>query len=253
MINRTNGNTLDTIEYTKTRTVSIHPELLKDNRIIMSQYNDPRADIFRVLRTHVLKQLRGNGWNSFFVTSATPGAGKTFVSINLAIAIALEGNQTVLLVEADFRRPNVGKYLGLQPEYGLIDYLAGVAPLDKILINPGIEGLVILPAKTSNINYADLIASPKMANLAHELKSKYESRIIIFDIPPLFVADDALSFIPYVDGAVLVVEDGKNTTEELQHSMSILEQTNLFGLVLNKSRQPLPSYQYGYVQETAND
>ena len=253
MINSADGNPLESIRYKKTQTVIMDPAVLRDNRVIMGLYNDPRADIFRVLRTNVLKQLRENNWNSFVITSATTGAGKTFISVNLAIAMAMEGNQSVLLVEADFRRPNFGNYLGLECEFGLVDYLAGIVPLEKILINPGIERLVLLPGRNSKINYADLLSSSKMANLIKEIKSRYEDRIIIFDLPPLFVADDALLFMPYVDAALLVVEDGKNTSDELQHSMHILEQTNLLGLVLNKSRQPLPSYQYGYLQEATAD
>jgi len=103
-----------------------------------------------------------------------------------------------------------------------------------------------LPGKSSDNNSSELISSRKMISLIQEIKSRYESRIIILDLPPLFAADDAMVLMPYADAALLVVEDGKNTTEELQHSMYILEQTNLLGLVLNKSRQPLPIYQYDY-------
>jgi capsular exopolysaccharide synthesis family protein len=159
----------------------------------------------------------------------------------------MEGNQSVLLVDADLRRPSVAQYLGLQWEFGLVDCLKGDVSLEDTLINPGTERLVVLPGNNSNNNFSELISSRKMANLIKEIKSRYESRIIIFDLPPLFVADDALVLMSYVDAALLVVEDGKNTSEELQHSMFILEQTNLLGLVLNKSTQPLPTYQYGYV------
>lgn len=251
MINKADGYPLDSIQYTKTQRVTIDPDVLRDNRVIMGLYNDPRADIFRVLRTNVLKQLRENNWNSFAVTSATPNAGKTFISINLAIAMAMEGNQSVLVVDADLRRPSVGQYLGLQWEFGLVDCLEGEVPLEDALINPGIERLVILPGKNASNSASELISSHKMVNLIEEIKSRYESRIIIFDIPPLFAADDALLFMPYIDAALLVVEDGKNTADELQHSMYILEQTNLLGLVVNKSQQPLPTYQYGYPCETA--
>jgi protein-tyrosine kinase len=85
-----------------------------------------------------------------------------------------------------------------------------------------------------------------MLNLIKEIKSRYKSGIIIFDLPPLFAADDALLLLSHVDAALLVVEDGKNTSDELQKAMYILEETNLLGLVLNKSRQSLPSYQDGY-------
>ncbi|MEI6067637.1 MAG: CpsD/CapB family tyrosine-protein kinase [Methylococcaceae bacterium] len=253
MINHTNKHPLDSIRYTKTKTVSLDPEVLRNNRVIMGLYNDPRADIFRVLRTNVIRQLRENNWNSFAITSATLGAGKTFISVNLAIAIAMEGNQSVLLVDADLKRPAVGNYLDLQLEAGLFDYLNGDIFLEDILINPGIERLVILPGRNSNTNTSELISSRKMVDLIKEIKSRYESRIIIFDLPPLFAADDALLFMPHIDAALLVVEDGKNTSDELQHSMHILEQTNLLGLVVNKSRQPVPSYQYGYGYGYSNE
>jgi protein-tyrosine kinase len=246
MNNSTNGQPFDSIRYTKTQTVIIDPNVLRNNRVIMGLFNDPRADIFRVLRTNVLKQLRKNNWNSFAITSATPDAGKTLISVNLAIAIAMEGNQSVLLVDADLKRPSVGQYMGLQCEFGLVDCLKGAVLLEDTLINPCIERLVVLPGKNSNYNPSELISSRKMINLIKDIKSRYESRIIIFDLPPVFAADDALLFLQHVDAALLVVEDGKNTSDELQHSMYILEQTNLLGLVLNKSRHPLPSYKYGY-------
>ncbi len=250
MINHTDKHPLDAIRYTKTKAISLDPEVLRNNRVIMGLYNDPRTDIFRVLRTNVLRQLRENNWNSFAITSATLGAGKTFISVNLAIAIAMEGNQSILLVDADLRRPSVSQYLGLQCGLGLVDYLNGEVSLEDILINPGIERLVILPGRHSNNNTSELISSRKMVDLIKEIKSRYTSRIIIFDIPPLFAADDALLFMPHIDAALLVVEDGKNTSDELQHSMHILEQTNVLGVVVNKSRQPIPTYQYGYANET---
>jgi len=249
MIKNTDEYPLDSIRYTKTQSVIIDQDVLRNNRVIMGLNNDPRANLFRVLRTNVLKQLRENKWNSFAITSATPDAGKSFISVNLAIAIAMEGNQSVLIVDADLRRPSVGSYLGLQCEFGLVDCLKGDVSLEDVLLNPGIERLIVLPGKNSDNNSSELISSRKMVNLIQEIKSHYESRIIIFDFPPLFAADDAMVLMPYADAVLLVVEDGKNTSEELQHSMYILEQTNLLGLVLNKSRQPLPTYQYGYVSE----
>lgn len=249
MINNTDEHPLGSIRYTKTHSVLIDQDVLRNNRVIMGLYNDPRANLFRVLRTNVLKQLRENNWNSFAITSATPDAGKSLISVNLAIAIAMEGNQSVLLVDADLKRPSVSQYLGLQCKSGLVDCLKSDVPLEDVLVNPGIERLVVLPGKNSCNNSSELISSRKMVSLIEEIKSRYQSRIIIFDLPPLFAADDAMVLLSYADAALLVVEDGKNTSDELQHSMYILEQTNLLGLVLNKSRQPLPTYQYKYISE----
>lgn len=216
----------------------------------MGTDDDPRADIFRVLRTNVLRQLRQNSWNSFAVTSATPDAGKTFVSVNLAIAIAMEEDQNVLLVDADLKCPSVGSHLGLQFDFGLIDCLTSDRSLYDACINPGIDRLIVLPGRNSLKNSSELISSRRMLNLIKEIKSRYQSGIIIFDLPPLFAADNAMLLVPHVDAVLLVVEDGKNTPEELQESMCILEETNLLGLVLNKSKQSLPIYQYGYAAET---
>lgn len=254
MINHTDEQSLDTIRYTKTQTLAIDQNVLRNNRVIMGLHNDPRANLFRILRTNVLKQLRENNWNSFAITSAMQDAGKTLVSVNLAIAIAMEGNQSVLLVDADLRRPSVSQYLGIECEFGLVDCLKNDVPLEDVLVNPGgIERLVVLPGKNSHANSSELISSRKMLSLIQEIKSRYKSRIIIFDLPPLFAADDAMVLMSYADAALLVVEDGKNTPDELQHSMNILEQTNLLGLVLNKSRQPLPTYQYKYLSEASPD
>ncbi len=248
-----NENSLEAIRYTRTRVVASDPDVLREHRVVVGLHNDPRADTFRVLRTNLLAQLRENDWNSFVVTSATPDAGKTFVAVNLALAIALEGNQSVLLVDADFRRPRVSEYFGFTAESGLVDYLKGDVSLEEVLVNPGFERLVVLPGRETEIMSSEWVSSPKMKKVVQEIKSRYESRITIFDIPPLFVADDAMLLLPHVDGALLVVEDGKNTSEELQQAMHILEQTNLLGLVLNKSRQSVPRFHYGYVQETAHN
>ena len=226
----------------------IDMDVFQSNRLIMGLENDPRADVFRVLRTKVLKRLRQNNWNSFAITSTNPSAGKTFTSINLAIAIAIamEENQNVLLVDADLRRPSIGQCLELQYQYGFVDCIKKDLSLDEVYICPGIKHLFILPGKKPEINSSELIASQKMTKLINEFKSRFKSGIVIFDLPPLSVVDDVMLFMPHFDAALLVVEDGKNSSEELQHAMLILEETNLLGLVVNKSTQELPIYRYGY-------
>lgn len=238
------GHPLDAIRYTRTRSIAVAPDVLRDHRIVTGLHNDPRADVFRVLRTNILRQLRDNHWNSLAVTSATPGAGKTFVAVNLALAMALEANQSVLLIDGDFRRPRIARYLGLETEFGLVDYLADKAALENILINPGFDRLTILPGRDSGFSASELVSSPRMSRLVEEMKSRYEARILIFDIPPLGVADDALLVMPYIDGIVLVIEDEKNTPEEVRGAIHVLEGTNLLGLVLNKSRMAPANHYY---------
>jgi capsular exopolysaccharide synthesis family protein len=242
---------LEFIEYTKTRSIPANHESLRDHRVVMGLHNDPRADIFRVLRTNVLMQLRENNWKSIVITSPSPEAGKTFVAVNLAIGMALEGNQSVLLVDADLKHPSVCDYFGIEATTGLADYLdsgylKGTDCLSEMLVNPGIERLVMLPGVNTEWSTPELLSSPQMVELVQDIKTRYESRIVIFDIPPLFVADEAMVLLEYVDAAILVLEDGKHNAEEVQHSLRILENTNLLGTVLNKSRQSSATYHYGY-------
>lgn len=232
------------IQYTNTKVTRSSPDLLRQRRTIMGLKNDPHINIFRQLRTRVLKRLRENKWNSLAITSATPNAGKSFVIANLAIALAMEVNQTVLVVDADLRNPSLGWFFGLDVEKGLLDYLNGDTPLAEILINPGFQRLVVLPGKGHTTHSSELLSSPKMVALVNDMKSKYDSRIILFDLPPLLTSDDTMLFMPNFDAALFVVEDGNNTAEDIRRSLQILEGTELMGIVLNKSQEPVEKNAY---------
>lgn len=232
------------IQYTRTRRVAAGTDVMRERRLIMGLKNDPHADVFRLLRTQVLKQLRDNNWSSLAIVAPTAECGKTFVTANLAIALAMEVNQTVLVVDADLRNPQVAWYFGVDAEKGLLDYLHDDIPVEDLLINPGFERLVVLPGRHTSSVSSELLSLPKMTALVDELKNRYASRIVLFDLPPLLSSDDALLFMPHFDSALLVVEDGKTTPDEVQRSLAILEETNLAGTVLNKVKgATFPRYQ----------
>ena len=252
MSSETGQQPLSLIQYTHTKVARSTPDLLRQRRTIMGLKNDPHIDIFRHLRTKVLRKLRENKWNSLAITSASADAGKSFVTANLAIALAMEVNQTVLVVDADLRNPNVGWFFGLDIEKGLLDYLSEDIPLSSILINPGFQRLVILPGKGFTTHSSELLSSPRMVTLVNELKFKYDSRIILFDMPPLLASDDTLLFMPNFDAALLVVEDGKTTAEDVRRSLQLLEETELMGIILNKSREHMgDGYYSAYSQPVA--
>ncbi|WP_404361152.1 CpsD/CapB family tyrosine-protein kinase [Methylotuvimicrobium sp. KM1] len=243
---KTQQHAFSSIKYTRTRSVAVSPDVMRERRLIMGLRNDPHADVFRLLRTQVLKQLRENNWTSLAVVAPTAECGKTFVTANLAIALAMEVNQTVLVVDADLRNPQVAWYYGLDIEKGLLDYLQTDVPVEDLLVNPGFERLVVLPGKHTTSVSSELLSLPKMTALVEELKSRYQSRIVLFDLPPLLSSDDALLFMPHFDAALLVVEDGKSSPEEVQRSLAILGETNLAGTLLNKVKGAVfPRYRYG--------
>ncbi|MGE0385224.1 MAG: CpsD/CapB family tyrosine-protein kinase [Gammaproteobacteria bacterium] len=223
------------ISYSLTQVVKAVPEALKRNRIVAGNDSDPAATAYKMLRTQVLQKLVEKGWNALAITSPGMGNGKTLTAINLAISLAREVHHTVLLGDLDMRHPSIHTYFGLTPEFGISDFLLRDVPMQDILINPGIERLVLLPGREVLNNSSELLASPKMAKLVSELKSRYPSRIVIFDLPPILSADDALAFAPHVDAALLVIEDGKTTRAEVEHALSLMRNTSLLGTVLNKS------------------
>lgn len=236
------SSAIENITYAKTTVEQVSRESLEKNRIIAGFYNNPQSAVFRMLRTQVLQKMRGSKFRSLAITSPTAGEGKSLVASNLAIAIAMELNQTVLLVDMDLRNPSIGQNFDLNIKAGLKDYLEGEMELEQVLINPGIKRLVILPGARRAEDSAELLSSPKMANLVSDIKSHYDSRIIIFDVPPVLQTDDVLLSSNYFDSTLLVLEDGKNTEADIKKSLQLLEGCQLLGTVLNKSEKP-PTHQ----------
>lgn len=224
------------IEYTHTRIVELNPEQMRRERIIAASDDDKRADSYRQLRTQILRKFRENKWHTLAITSPNSQAGKTLTALNLAISLSLEVNQTVMLVELDLRNPSILNKLGIENEYGLIDVVEGKVELNQALVNPGFERLVILPNSGNAKRRSELLSSPEMGALLHDIVHRYESRLIIFDLPALLDDDDALVFAPYADATLLVVEDCVSKRADIERSMQLLQGTHLLGTVLNKVR-----------------
>jgi capsular exopolysaccharide synthesis family protein len=230
------------IAYTQTKVVDPDFQKLEKKRVIAGMYNNPNSAVFRMLRTQVLKKMREKSFQTLAITSPTAGEGKSLIASNLAVAIAMELNQTVLLVDMDLRNPSVSEYFSLENQYGLKDYLETDLQIEEVLINPGIKRLVILPGKGRAEDSAELLSSPKMASLVSDVKNKYDSRIIIFDVPPVLQTDDVILSSSYFDSTLLVLEDGKNKEIEITKAIQLLEGHHLLGTVLNKSEKP-PTHQ----------
>jgi len=223
------------IQYTHTRTVELDLAELRENRVLLGSENDGATRAVKMLRTRVLQRMVGNNWNALAITSPGPGQGKTLTAVNLAISLAREVNYSVLLVDLDLHNPSVHRYFGYAPEYGLEDYLRESVDLPQVLFNPGIQHLVVLPAKSALPNSSEVLSSLQMHALVGELKTRYPSRFVLFDLPPLLSVDDALSFAPYVDAVLLVLEEGVTTKDEVAHALDLLRKTEVLGTVLNKS------------------
>ena len=228
------------------RHVDLDLALLAENRIVYAMHDSAATAAYKILRTRVLQRMRTNNWNALAITGTAPGEGKTLTAINLAISLAGEVNQIVYLVDLDLRRPSIHRYLGFEPQYGLSDYLQNNTPLSEILVNPGIDRLVILPNDKHFENSSEMLSSPRALELVQELKAHDPSRLVLFDMPPLLSSDDMIAFSPYVDALLLVVSEGKTTRDDVLRARELLHDVNVVGTVLNHSLDIASGYAYGY-------
>jgi len=233
------------IVYQRTRVEGVSETRLQSNRLVAGLMHDRLTDIYRILRAQVLGGLRATDSSTVAICSANSGEGKTLTAANLAISIALEANQTVLLVDLDLRRPRIQEYFGLSKvDAGLCDYLDGTAELADAFANPGIHGLVLLPVRRRLVNSSELLSSPRMQDLLSELKGRYADRIVVYDLPPLLASDDSLVVLPQIDTSLLVVREGATRAGEIQRSLRLLENHKLLGTVLNYSAETNPHPYY---------
>ena len=224
------------ITYTQTRVMPIDINHLRENRIVTGFKPGKWVESFKMLRTRCLQSMDAMNWKTIAITSPNNNAGNSLTAANLAISIAMELNRSALLVDANFQNPSICKLFGIKQNAGLSDYLLNDTPLNEILVNPSIERLVVLPAGTQAIlNSTEILRSPKMIRLVNEMKNRFASRIVIFDLPPLLSQADTLGFSPYVDCVLLVVDEGNTKTDELKHAATLLKEVDVLGTVLNKA------------------
>lgn len=224
------------ISYTCTRVFTPATDHLECNRIFPPHSAEPAAMAFRMLRTQVLQRMDANGWRTLAVFSPGAHDGKTTTAVNLAAALAGDQLHTVLLVEFDFKRPALAARLGLSPQFGADDALAGDAPVQDCLYHAaGFERLVLMPARTTLDNSSEVLAGPRSRDVVRELRSRYPERIVLFDLPPVLTADDALSFAPLVECGLVVAAEGHTRRKDLLRTIELLHKTPLVGTVLNRA------------------
>ena len=233
------------IEYRRTRVAPVSAEVLERNRLI-SDPRSPMASAYRTLRTQVLQRVREHDWRSIAVLSPAPADGKTLSAINLSMSLARDVHHTVLLADLDLCRPSVHRYFELEPALGLNDHLTNGAPLEDVLINPGVQRLVIAPTTRPVDNSSELLASERARALVTELAERYPARIVVYDLPPVLATDDAVAFLPHVDAVLLVMRDGKTLQRDVQRTLELIQSRPLLGTVLNRAAVHDLPYYYRY-------
>jgi exopolysaccharide/PEP-CTERM locus tyrosine autokinase len=207
--------------------------VLDDKLVSFFQPSSMISEQFRRLRTHIIRPGLDNSPKTILVTSAMAGEGKSLISINLAITIAIELHSYALLVDCDLRNPSLSRWFGLREEKGLSNYLLGEAEISDLLVKTSVDKLSVLCGGTIQDNPVELIGSNKMKSLVEDLKSRYDDRYIILDSSPLLATTEPSVLNKMVDGIILVVRAGETPRESIQQAVKQLEKTKILGVVLN--------------------
>ncbi|MBI5263408.1 MAG: CpsD/CapB family tyrosine-protein kinase [Bradyrhizobium sp.] len=230
------------------RDMRLDPNHLDANRIVAHGASGQSGRYYDMLRTQVLQEMDKNSWQFLAVTSPTAGCGKTVTACNLAMSIARLPERPVMLVDLDLRKPTIANYLGLDGTGGVLNVLEGRTSLSSAALQArvGPNSLVVLPGSVPSPNASEWMASQAMAMLLEAIKRDFRSRIVIFDLPPMLLADDVISILPRMDAMLLIAGVGSTSVADLKECQKHLQGTPVARVVVNKVTETTDSYCYGY-------
>ena len=206
----------------------------------------PFLEAFRSLNTNIKLLGSDSAMNSFVVSSSTPSEGKSTVSCHLAQAAAAMG-QRVLLVDADLRRPQVHRWVGLENEEGLSNVLATGLDVEEAIIKvPDWDNLSVITAGDIPPDPTRLLSSQKMYDLMERIRNSNRYDLIIYDTPPILGFADGRILSNRTDGVILIVRIGKTDRTVLKQNIENIRLSNvpILGLVANQVNRSGSSYHY---------
>jgi capsular exopolysaccharide synthesis family protein len=205
----------------------------------------PVSEAFRSLRTSLHFLSPDRRYRAILVTSPGPSEGKSTVLANLAVAIAQSG-KTVLVLDADLRRPSQHRLFGIANDSGLTNLLVGEATLGQVAMKIDAGGLSVVTSGPVPPNPSELLESPRMQSLVAVARDSFE--YVLLDSPPVLPITDAAILSSQVDGVVMVLRAGQTRVDHAREAQQTLEKARgkLIGAVLNLVRYEGDSYRYYY-------
>ena len=207
------------------------------------------AEQYRSLRARIKRAENGRALRTLAITSPNKGDGKSLTAANLALTMAQEFQDRVLLMDCDLRRPTVHQLFGLSDGPGVGDVLMGVAELDQTLVSLTEHHLTILPAGLPPSHPAELLGSATMRRLLDTLRTRFDR--ILIDVPPVSPLADLHILAPMIDGLLMIVRAGVTPKPAIERALAGLDASKVLGLVLNESGDEsgdAANYEnYGYI------
>ncbi|ROR66251.1 polysaccharide biosynthesis tyrosine autokinase [Agrococcus jenensis] len=211
--------------------MTFDPKAKQRPLVVHSDPLSPRSEAYRTLRTNLqFVEVDGRS-RTFVVTSSTPSEGKSSTAANLALALA-DAGETVILIDADLRKPKVAEYMNIDGSVGLTDVLIGRAELVDAVQMWGESSLYVLPSGQIPPNPSELLGSKSMQALITQLETEFDW--VLFDAPPLLPVTDAAVLSRNTAGAIMVVASGRATRHQLDVALGMLENVDapVAGVVL---------------------
>lgn len=213
------------------------------NRLKLGVETDATAEAYRIVRSRILQWLDTHHRNTVAMISAAPDEGKTLSAVNLAFSIAQDTNHSVLLVDFDLRSPSIHRTLELDVSRGLECFFRGEAVIEDLIVPVAFPRLAVLPCLEPVPGSSELLAGSVVRGLVDELRSRYTDRVILFDLPPALMGDDALVFLPLIDAVLVVIGDGRTRKDHLAQLAQLLGDTPVIGSLLNLAKvHPMQSH-----------
>jgi len=228
--------------------VDLDPLTCRRNRLLLAgseELLDRKVEsAYSMLRTRLLQRARTQGWTTIGITSACPDDGKTLTALNLALSLAKEKNSEIFLLDLDMRNPSVFKCIGASPPDHIREYFEGSVALDSLFVTIGVDNLMLAGGAQVSDRSSELLSSNKFEELVNHIKQSSTNPLIIVDLPPVLITDDALVLAPRLDAILLVTSEGKTPRAELQRAVDTLSEFRLAGFVLNRSQDSVKGYGY---------
>ena len=215
--------------------------------VAVSDPHTPVAEEYRKLRSIVIKLTNSDSFrNMLMVTSSISNEGKSITSLNLALTLAQDYDHSVLLIDADLRKPSLHSYLGLEPRVGLSECLLEGTDIKNSLVKTGIGNLSLLPAGKEVRNPSEVYSSQYVRKFFLEIKHRYPDRYIIIDTPPVLPFAETRCLSAVVDGVILVVKEGAVPLHQISETMDCLNGVSILGVVYNEATLENQSDHYYY-------
>lgn len=217
---------------------------LAQSRIVAAARQDPTHIAIDMLRTRLMDAIRKHGWQTLGITSPGARCGKTTLAVNLAFSLSQQSDFRVGLLDLDLRRPTIGRLLRCEQPGDIEAYLRGYRNMAQSLVRHR-DNLAIATNAVPVPGAAELLVECMHGEVIAQMRQALDLDLLIYDLPPMLLADDALAALPGMDAVLLVAAAGETRLSEIDACERELSQHDKFaGLVLNKCRY-IPSG-YGY-------